>query len=282
MRLLLLALLVLPSWAAAATLNWENDNEILDQLSRDGTRLVEKKLTTPKATLLSQFRRQQCRLDLAAKRPVFRDSAAFYERTRAGVIVVAGLYRCRKCAKWHSTVASGFVLDQNGAAVTTCHVLRSPEVETFVAMTSAGDVFPVREVLAANEADDLAVVQLALPPGKVLTALPLAAGEPAAPVGARVRVISHPERHFYLLTEGIIARYLDWPRGSNTIRRVAITADFAVGSSGAPVLNERGEVVAVVCETHTVFSGHEHAKRDPQMTLKLCAPVHRLRRLLQP
>jgi S1-C subfamily serine protease len=166
--------------------------------------------------------------------------------------------------------------------VTNCHVLKSQDPETFIAMTSAGEVFPIKEVLAASEADDIAIIQLARPPATVMTPLPLAAGEAAAPVGTRISVISHPERHFYMLTEGMIARYLDWRRASNTVKRVAITADFAVGSSGAPVLNARGEVVAVVCETHTVYSGREHDKREPQMTLKLCVPVHRLRALIAP
>lgn len=281
MRTLLILLLALPA-VAAEKLNWDNDHEVMEHLSRIGTQLIERKATTPKATLVSQFSRKQCRVDLAAECATVREPVELYARARAGVIVVTGLYRCRKCAKWHTTSASGFVLAKNGVAVTNCHVLKSQEPETFIAMTSDGDVFPIKEVLAASEADDIAIIQLALPPATVMTPLPLAAGESAAPVGTRISVISHPERHFYMLTEGMISRYLDWRRASNTVKRVAITADFAVGSSGAPVLNARGEVVAVVCETHTVYSGKEHDKREPQMTLKLCVPVQRLRAFVSP
>ncbi len=281
MRALLILLCALPA-VAAEKLNWDNDNEVMEYLSRMGTQLIEKKVTTPKATLISQFSRKQCRLDLAAGRATVQEPSELYARARSSVIAVVGLYRCRKCAKWHATTASGFVLGRNGVAVTNCHVLKSPDPDTFMAMTITGDVFPIKEVLAANDADDLAIVQLALPPAVALTPLPLAAGEAAAPVGTRVSVISHPERHFYMLTEGMISRYLDWRQPSGTVKRVAITADFAVGSSGGPVLNARGEVVAVVCATHAVFSGKEHDKRELQMTLKLCAPVQRLRALVAP
>jgi S1-C subfamily serine protease len=278
MRTLLILLLAAPAMAAEK-LNWDNDNAVMTHLSRTGGQLIEKGVTTPKATLLSQFARKQCRLDLATGRAAAQEPSELYARTRASVIVVVGLYRCRKCTRWHTTTGSGFVLARNGVAVTNCHVLKSEDSQTFVAMNSAGEVFPVKEVLAANEPDDLAIIQLALPPSVTLPPLPLAAGEPA-PVGTRVHVISHPERHFYMLTEGMISRYLDWRQTSSTVKRVAITADFAVGSSGAPVLNARGEVVAVVCATHTVFSGKEHDKPEPQMTLKLCVPAHRLQALV--
>jgi S1-C subfamily serine protease len=281
MRCLLILLLALPA-VAAEKLNWDNDAEVMAHLNRAGGQLIEKKATTPKATLLSQFERKQCRLDLAAGRNAAQDPAALYARARSSVLALAGLYRCKKCTQWHMTTASGFVLAKSGVAATNCHVLKSEEPQTFVAMTSTGDVFPVQEVLAASEPDDLAIIQLAVPSSVALNPLPLADGEPAAPVGTRVSVVSHPEKHFYTFTEGIISRYLDWRQSSNTVKRVTITADFAVGSSGAPVLNARGEVVAVVCATHTVFAGKEHDKREPQMTLKLCAPVQRLRALVAP
>ena len=206
---LLILLLALPA-VAAEKLNWDSDNDVMAYLGRAGGQLIEKKATTSKEALILQLRRKQCRLDLVAGQSTAQEPAEIYSRARPGVLAVAGLYKCRKCAQWHMTTASGFVLTKNGVAVTNCHVLKSEEPQTFVVMTSTGDVFPVKEVLAANEADDLAIVQLALPPTAVLTPLPLATGDPAAPIGTRVSVVSHLENHFYMLTEGIISRYLDW------------------------------------------------------------------------
>ena len=281
MRFLFIFLLCLPA-VAAEKLNWDNDAEVMAWLGRKGSQLIESGATVSKETLQSQLRGKQCRLDLAAGRNAAQEPAELFSRVRPGVLALAGLYKCKKCSQWHMTIASGFVLAKTGVAATNCHVLKSEEPQTFVAMTSSGDEFPVKDVLAANEADDLAIIQLALPPTTTLMPLSLAGGEANAPVGTRISVVSHPERHFYMLTEGIISRYLDWRQPSNTVRRVAITADFGVGSSGAPVLNNRGEVVAVVCATHTVYTGQEHDKREPQMTLKLCVPVQRLRALIAP
>ena len=100
-------------------------------------------------------------------------------------------------------------------------------------MTRDGHVYPVREVLAADSTNDLAIVQVE---GKGFTPIPLA--PEAAPQGASIWVFSHPQWRYYTLSAGIVSSY--FTAGDNNVLPMQVTADFAGGSSGAPVFNERG------------------------------------------
>jgi S1-C subfamily serine protease len=195
------------------------------------------------------------------------------------VLVIAGIFKCDKCTRWHAKPASAFVLTSGGAIVTNYHVLQKENNETFLAMTHDGKVYPVKEVLAADKADDLAIVQLELPEGVKLAPLPLA---PDAPVGSPVTLISHPDRRFYSLTTGIISRYHTVQKNNQSVPMVSITADYARGSSGAPVLSDRGAVVGIVASTHSVYYTNENGKQENlQMVFKQCIPAASLMKLIE-
>ena len=61
---------------------------------------------------------------------------------------------------------------------------------------------------------------------------------------------------------------------------MAISADYARGSSGAAVLNDSGEVVGMVASTITINYNREK-ETNPQMVVGLCAPVEAIRRLIE-
>jgi S1-C subfamily serine protease len=249
----------------------------LRQLEAEGQRLIEAGRTTPMAELLQQLGRTQCRLHLpdASGRP--RTPSRIYEASCPGVLVVAGVHKCNRCPRWHAATASGFLLTSGGAFVTNYHVVNNPSHHTLVAMTHAGRVYPVKEVLAADEAEDVAILQLDAP-GEAFTPIPL--GRPA-PVGAAVVVISHPDVQFYTLTAGVVSRYLARKRKEKEVTVLAITADFARGSSGGPVLDERGAAVGFVGSTRgAYYKVSEEKKEDLQMVFKHCVPADSIRKLI--
>ena len=115
-----------------------------------------------------------------------------------------------------------------------------------------------------------------------MTPLPL--GE-AAEVGDKVRVISHPERRFFMQTSGGVARYhlREARKGGKASEWMSITADYAKGSSGGPVLSTRGAVVGMVSSTQSIYygaPGGSDAKGPLQMVIKNCVPCKALRDLL--
>ena len=256
-----------------------NDLQITGAIETISTKLIEDKKTTKASDLTAQLSKEKCTAELAKPGTNQLTSAQIYDQCSASVLIFSGVYKCGKCAHWHAAPASGFVLTESGIAVTNHHVLEKSNNETYVAMTLDGKIFPVKEVLAASKKDDLAIVQLDLPEGVKLK--PLAVAEDA-PVGSPITLISHPDGRFYTLTTGIISRHHIMGRGKVQMPTVTITADYARGSSGAPVLSDRGAVVGVVASTHSVYYNNEGGKQENlQMVFKQCIPSASLLKLIE-
>ena len=117
-----------------------------------------------------------------------------------------------------------------------------------------------------------------------------------APVGTPVAVIGHPMAHFYSLSQCIIARYalahyaglanagdrVEGPMkavaNSESRREMDVTADYAGGASGGPILDDRGNVVGLVATTQPAMNGQNAATL--QMVFKHCIPAASIRALI--
>jgi len=252
-----------------------NDRRLVGRLLNETSRLKGAGRTVKMATLIDQLKTSRCRLDLAPAPKEALSAEALYERTKESVVIVGGPYKCEKCQKTHMATATGFAIAP-GALVTNCHVIDEARKETLVVMTFDGRAFPVRAVLAASRADDVAILQV-----EGLNLRPLALA-PGAPVGARVRVVSHPDGHFYTLTEGVVSRYLTVRRAETEVPAMAITADFARGSSGGPVFDDAGAVVGIATTTHSIYYDEKGARDNLQMVIKQCVPAASVLKLVQP
>ena len=200
-----------------------------------------------------------------------------YDQVCKSVLVMGRLYNCGKCSKWHTSMASAFAIGQDGIIVTNHHVLEKDEGEILGAMDAEGRVYGVEKVLAANQEDDLAILKL-----RDAKLIPMALAKPAN-VGADVWVISHPNRKLYTMTKGMVSRYqMIFKNGQKPGRRMSITADYAKGSSGAPVFNHKGQVVGVVSSTSSIYYSVENGKKENlQMVVKNCIPVESIHELIQ-
>lgn len=253
-----------------------SDERMESYLDENAERLVKAGQTVKMSELLRQLRRRSVALELPKPPVANLPTTELAARGRAGVLVIGDLYKCKKCPRWHVGVSSGFVLSENGVCATCYHVVNVPESPTLVAMTGEGRVVPVREVLAANPHTDVAILRL---DGTGYTPLLL---DTNAPVGANVRVLSHPDDHFFTLSEGIISRYVSVPleKHGGEVTMMAITADFGAGSSGAPVFNAHGGVIGMVNNTQSLYYDPKRG-RDLQMVFKHCLPSQYVRELLR-
>lgn len=188
--------------------------------------------------------------------------AEVYRARRASVVILG--HRLRGGGLVHAT---GFVLHSEGVIVTAYHAVNKPAAVARAVMTWEGEIYPIVEVLAANKSADVALVRV---PASALVAAPLSAGDPP---GSPVTVIGHPAGEYFTLTEGRISRYFGTFRYGHPGVVMMLTADFAEGSSGGPVLNSRGAVAGMVSSTNNV--GH-------QMVLRYAAPAAAIRRLIRP
>lgn len=255
-----------------------NDRMVRGWLEVVGSKLVDRQEQISGPELVKQLGRRTCKLKLpaaaaaaAAGKPSLEELLVEVERS---VGVVGRFYKCSKCAHRHLNCASGFFISDSGAFVTSRHVLSSDSLEGLVVMTRDGRLHAVREVLASGEADDVAILQVE---GTGFSPLLL---RDAVTPGTPILVLSHPENNFYSVSTGLVSRYLE--RSRDGAAYLAITADFAKGSSGAPVFTGAGEVVGVVNSTHTIYAQDTPQSRtDPQMVIKLCNPASAIRGLIE-
>jgi len=263
--------LIAPVVAQADEPAYINDPAIRNGIQRQGTALIEAGTAVEYQTLHQQLtERSHYDAQPPAERELSGDAEALYDAIDDGVLVMAGLYLCGRCEHYHSTSATGFVISEDGLAVTNFHVLENDQLTTVVAMTRDGQVHPVIEVLAANQADDVALIRLG---GDGFTPIPLAR---TAEVGQRVHAITHPNQQYYFYSSGEISRFFMHYSAPNQppVRRVGISADYARGSSGGPIFNDRGQVVAMVCATRSIYAqrGGEDGPQNLQMVFHDCVP----------
>jgi S1-C subfamily serine protease len=198
----------------------------------------------------------------------------------AAIYMVGTVYKCGKCDKWHpGGIASAWALTTDGVMVSNYHVFEKATGAAMGVCDREGKTYPVLEILAADKAADIAIFRV-----KADDLAPLALGSPAE-IGSGVRVISHPDRRFFMQTSGEVSRYHQQPARKNQPATVwmNITADYAKGSSGGPVIDDAGKVVGMVSSTQSIYyeSNNGQPKGALQMVVKNCVPAAAIRALLK-
>jgi len=131
-----------------------------------------------------------------------------------------------------------------------------------------GNVYPVIDFLGGDKTADVAIFRI---DAKGLT--PLAVAEDYAAIGAWVGVLGHPGDNFYVYTTGAISRYsTNKSEDDKRERWMGLTAEYAGGSSGSPVLNRYGAVVGMAALTMTIEDGKKPPMPAPGRR------VHRVKR----
>jgi len=222
----------------------------------------------PLTKLRAQLKRPHCELALPDPRKDRLRPSEVYRLVRSSTVVVATFYHCTKCKKWHFDSASGFVAADG--VVSTCEHVVDFEDEAMkdgflVVADARGRVFPVTEVLASNADSDTCLLRV---PGLDLPPLPLSL---TAQVGDPVFCLGHPDGNHWMFTAGMLSRFYvnreaaadgDKPAPKTKIAPslyINITAEFSPGSSGAPVVDECGNVVGQV---ESITSSLEEEKGD--------------------
>ncbi len=276
-------------------------DEVLDHLTRSGAKLHKAGQTKGDVELRKQLSRKTCELTLPAATEAPLPDRELYARACDSVFIVCSLYKSASRGDWQTSLATAFVVTEDGVLSTSCHVFDNEDTaDAIVVMDVQKNVYPVTELLAANKQTDTCLFRI---DAKNLKPLPLA--EDALP-GTNVRVVAHPGDSFYFFSSGHVANY---ERDSDSILWMNVTADFGQGSSGGPVFNEQGHVIGQVSRTFTLYAGGSETRGrprrvagdtkptdkkltekkaateeflDPQMVFKSCVPVQSIRALVKP
>ena len=157
-------------------------------------------------------------------------------------------------------IGSGFFVEHNLIA-TNFHVIEGAMQGT-AKLVGEYRQYTIEGITAADKQNDLAILKVT-----AFGVKPLPLGESDnVKIGATVYVTGNPKGLEGTFSDGIISRL-----GGNNEKRLQMTAPISPGSSGGPVLNNRGEVIGVS------FAGH--SALDAQ-NLNFAIPSNYLRRLI--
>ncbi|MBI9016858.1 MAG: trypsin-like peptidase domain-containing protein [Phycisphaerae bacterium] len=252
-----------------------SDSQLTSELEDKISNLLDANKLTALTEIRKGINKKSCEVD--AQRPTLTTKALpeLYEQCKRSIVIIAKLYKCPHCDNWHTSTAGGFVVNSDGTVITNYHVVNDTVSETMVAVTADGKIWAVREVLAADKANDLAVIKTDI---KDVKPLPVRVDKP---VGNDAIVISHPDHHFYTLTKGLISRYAIMKSRGKQIQQMEITADYAKGSSGCPILDNTGAVIGLVVSTLSIYYDEdEDVQKNLQMVVKNCATAKAIKELI--
>lgn len=246
-------------------------------------RMKEEGQTIPSDQLIEQAGAEKTfRVVLQAGSKKKFSPETLYTQCKAGVVAVGGIYKCTKCNNWHARSSGGFVVGKDGLLLTNFHVVEGFKgLEAAGVMTYDGRIFPVKAVLASSRLNDLALLKV---DADDLQPLPVAKD---VSVGAAVYCLSHPVisdgkiNCFYAFTPGLVSgKFAIHNDKQQLMKVVAVTTDYGPGASGGPILNEHGEVVAVVCQAIPQVK-LEHEKEVVPMVWKFARPSCEIWNLLE-
>ncbi len=179
--------------------------------------------------------------------------------------------------------ASAVAISEDGLCVSNYHVFdflinegqgTSPQDSLFFVADVNGNAYQITGVKSYSTSADLAVFTIDTR-GKKIAAAPL--GDDLE-VGSTVHTMTAPNQQAYYYTKGIVARNSSFDNDSRE-NRSEITADFAIGSSGGPVFDDKGNLVSIVSSTTSVYAGGGE-NPEWQMVMKLCIPVSSVKKLV--
>src|SRR5262245_35910570 len=229
-----------------------DDDDYLDKVTTASAKLLRKHKLVSVDSLRAQVRTRGTPIKLPAASQQKLSPPDLCERLRQSTLAVGSYYKCPDCGEWHFNSSAGFVVAEGGVVCTCCHVVLGEDEgvkESYlIAADSAGNVFPVKSVVAADTDADTCFLKIEASDLKPL------AMKPSVRAGERVYCLSHPGGYHFMFTEGMVARLnrrrdeaLDSRGRSNTngvltrpILYLNVTAEFAPGSSGAPIVDENG------------------------------------------
>ena len=274
-----------------------DDDDYLDKVTTASAKLLRKHKLVSVDSLRAQVHTKGAPIKLPAMSQQKLSPPDLCDRLRQSTLAVGSYYKCPECGEWHFNSSAGFVVAEGGVVCTCCHVVLGEEEgvkESYlVAADSSGNVFPVKSVVAADTDADTCFLKI---DASELKPLPM---RPNVRAGERVYCLSHPGGYHFMFTEGMVARLnrrrdeaLDSRGRSNTngvltrpILYLNVTAEFAPGSSGAPIVDETGNVVGQVssiADAGEPDSGDENNAPSPSVPVRFCVAAEEIATLTDP
>ena len=145
----------------------------------------------------------------------------------------------------HGGLGSGVNITPSGLIITNQHVIEDAE-KIVIVFTTKGELkaFDVSMIVAKSTEKDIAVLKI---DARSLPYVPLGSSIDISP-GEKVYAIGNPAGYRNTISDGIISQ----KRSFQGVSYLQITSPISSGSSGGPVVNEKGQVIGIVTKFHTL------------------------------
>ncbi len=210
--------------------------------------------------------------------------ADIYEEARRDRVQVGWYYLCHKCNHWHTRLAGGYPVTEDGVIV-TCHHVAKPADDMregyLVIVDSAGAVTPVTSIIASSAERDICILRAA--GGKFS---PMRLNEAVRP-GDAAYCLSDPLGVTGYFSDGMVNRFYrkaDSKGTDDEALRLHVSTDWAPGSSGSPVLDQSGNVIGHVSTISSMSQGGgegQPRRGGTQIVLHEASPAHGVITLLK-
>lgn len=187
-----------------------------------------------------------------------------YEFSRQCRVRVGWYFLCHKCNHWHTRLAGGYPLTEDGV-IATCHHVAKPEDDMregyLIVVDAGGNVTPVTSIIADNAELDICLLRAS---GGKFNAMAL---NDAVRPGDAAYCLSDPLGINGYFSEGMVNRFFRRPEGKGTPEerlRLHVSTDWAPGSSGSPVLDECGNVIGHVSTISAMSDPRNQAAGSPE------------------
>jgi len=220
-------------------------------------------------------------LNLPTARKKRLDGKLIYPLCKPSVLSVGQVdFRQKNNDFYLDIFASAAVLTADGVCISNYHVfsdLLNAKPESlaerhFIRMVidKDGNVYPIKSVILADSINDFSLFTIDTRDKKIT---PIPIGKPAIE-GEDIYCLSHPKGNLYYLTKGIVARNqtVRHPKTGQIRLEMQITADYAVCSSGGPIIDSRGNLVGIVGSTLSLYADPDRIKNF-QMAIKKAIPI---------
>ncbi|MBP7831012.1 MAG: trypsin-like peptidase domain-containing protein [Kiritimatiellae bacterium] len=277
---LLLAALLSAAAESPPAPDYVDGYKTMNRFARRLGRMAQAKTAVPMKTLIEQAKAfKPCAVEALPSSGAVLSPEEIYAACRDSVVLVGAVYKCKKCKHWHLASATGFAVSDDGLIATARHVVSSNTFcEAMGILTRDGRLFPVKEVAASDPRNDLVILRT---DATKLRPLPVAAD---IAVGAPVYAIHHANPNLYAFTQGVVVGKFMSGRlnPKEPLRTLAISADYAAGSSGGPVFDQHGAVAGVACSVTPVID-HAHGLTNTWATMvwKYTVPSDALLELME-
>ena len=134
------------------------------------------------------------------------------------------------------SIGSGFVIGKNGEIATNYHVIEGAS-SAIVKFVNKEEKYSVDNIVQTSAKYDLAIIQINTKSSPLLLG-----DDELSSVGNRIYAIGNPEGLEGTVSEGIISGFR---KIDENFRIMQITAPISPGSSGGPVIDQKGQVIGI-------------------------------------